>query len=411
MQMRQPPPSPAVLIGLETMQGLQAARILSRRGVPVVAVVEDPRHFNCTTRCCERIVPVTGDLVATLQFLGRRFDRPAVLFPCSDDSVLQVSRARQELKPWYQIRLPAAETVEMMIDKIRFYIFAREQGFSIPRTFVLDDEVDMEHALAKLTYPCILKPYYRDRGWNAQTSFKAFRASDGQELVALYRRYRPLTRRLIAQEWIAGPDSNLYSCNCYFDEKGEVQATFVARKLRQWPPHTGQSSLGEECRNDLVLEETLRFFRTAGFCGLGYLEMKRDERTGRHYLIEPNIGRPTGRSAIAEAGGVELLYTMYCDALGLPLPAQRVQQYRGVKWVHLRRDFQSALHDWRRGELTLGEWRRSWQGRKAYALFSWNDPAPFVGDLVRAGRLFLSREERQKRDFSRPLLAPAGDER
>ena len=40
---------------------------------------------------------------------------------------------------------------------------------------------------------------------------------------------------------------------------------------------------------------------------LGYVEAKRDVRTGRHYLIEPNIGRPTGRSAIAEAGGVELL--------------------------------------------------------------------------------------------------------
>lgn len=47
--------------------------------------------------------------------------------------------------------------------------------------------------------------------------------------------------------------------------------------------------------------------------------MKKDRRDGRCYLVEPNIGRPIGRLAIAEAGGVPLLYTMSCDAIGRPL--------------------------------------------------------------------------------------------
>jgi predicted ATP-grasp superfamily ATP-dependent carboligase len=131
--------------------------------------------------------------------------------------------------------------------------------------------------------------------------------------------------------------------------------------------------------------------------------MKRDERSGKYFIMEPNIGRPTGRSAIAEAGGVELLYTMYCDAVGWPLPGNLEQQYEGVKWIHLRRDFQSALHYGRHGELTLKEWWRSFRGRKAYALFSWSDPAPFVGDLQRAIRLFLSPQDRRKRDHRDPL--------
>ena len=188
----------------------------------------------------------------------------------------------------------------------------------------------------------------------------------------------------MAQEWIQGSDANLYSCNCYFDADSRPVVTFIARKLRQWPPETGTSCLGEECRNDYVLQETVRLFQSAGFRGLGYLELKLDERTGKHVIIEPNIGRPTGRSAIAEAGGVELLYAMYCSTVGWPLPANLRQKYAGVKWIHFRRDLQSALHYWRRGELTVRDWWRSWRGRKVDALFAWGDPAPFFADLKKA---------------------------
>jgi len=129
------------------------------------------------------------------------------------------------------------------------------------------------------------------------------------------------------------------------------------------------------------------------------VEIKRDARSGDYFIIEPNIGRPTGRSSIAEAGGVELLYTAYCDIVGLPLPERREQTYHGVKWISLRRDLQSAVYHWRSGNLTLREWRESVRGRKAYALFSWEDPGPSIGDLQRSVRLYLSPEERKKHDF------------
>jgi D-aspartate ligase len=109
--------------------------------------------------------------------------------------------------------------------------------------------------------------------------------------------------------------------------------------------------------------------------------MKRDERSGEHFFIEANIGRPTGGSAIAEAGGVELLYAMYCDAIAWPLPARLEQTYQGVKWLFLAEDLQSAYHYWRRGELSLAGWWRSLRGPKAYALLSWRDPGPAMGQL------------------------------
>jgi predicted ATP-grasp superfamily ATP-dependent carboligase len=216
----------------------------------------------------------------------------------------------------------------------------------------------------------------------------------------VYERNHEFADLLIAQEYIPGTSENLYSCNCYYDGNSKPVATFIARKLRQWPPETGESCLGEEIRNDEVLQETLNLFDSVGYRGLGYVEIKKDSSNGKYYIMEPNIGRPTGRSAIAEAGGVDLLYTMYCDALGRPLPDNRFQKYGNVKWIHFRRDLQSAVYYWRRGELTFGDWWRSVRGRKVDALFAWNDLGPFLGDLTRAIRLFLSPEERKKRDYS-----------
>jgi predicted ATP-grasp superfamily ATP-dependent carboligase len=157
--------------------------------------------------------------------------------------------------------------------------------------------------------------------------------------------------------------------------------------------------LGEEVRSDFVLEETLRLFRSVNYRGLGYVEFKKSSSNGQYYIVEPNVGRPTGRSAIAEAGGVEMLLTMYCDVVGLPLPEKREQKFSGAKWIDLRHDFQSALYYFRKGELSLTDWYRSWKGPKAHTYFAWSDPAPFFFDLMAIPRRLFVSEERKKREY------------
>jgi D-aspartate ligase len=320
------------------------------------------------------------DLVAALERLGHRFAERVVLFPCTDKSVRLISDHRAQLEGLYHIALPDPDTVDVLLDKAAFHEYASARGYRVPRTRVLADSDADEEAAEALTFPCSVKPAVKTPRWDAVAPAKAFRVTSPAELVALCGRLRAWAPVLVAQEWVEGDESSLYSCNCYFDRNSAPLVTFVARKLRQWPLDVGTSSLGEECRDDTVLDVTVGLFEEIGLQGLGYLELKRDERTGELVIIEPNVGRPTGRSAIAEAGGVELLYTAYCDAAGLPLPAERVQRYRGAKWIYWRADAQAAIIRWRRGELTLRDWRRSIRGPKYEAVLSWRDPVPFVLD-------------------------------
>jgi predicted ATP-grasp superfamily ATP-dependent carboligase len=300
-----------------------------------------------------------------------------VLILCADEAVALVSQHRGRLDANFHIALPDHATVETLMDKELFCRFAQEHGLAIPPTYILESRADVEAAARELSFPCVLKPPARYAPWALNVGRKAFRVESPDTLLSLYDRVACFAPKLIAQEWIEGGEGNLFSCNAYFDAASQPLATFVARKIRQWPPETGVSALGEEVRNDEVLAETIRVFQAADFHGLAYLEMKRDDRTGRMYIIEPNVGRATGRSAIAEAGGVELLQAMYCDVLGLRLPADLEQQYTGVKWIHLRWEFQAACVQWWNGSLGLREWWRDRRGPKAYAVFSWSDPLPF----------------------------------
>ena len=373
----------AVVIGLDSFTGLQSARILARRGVPVLGISEKPDHACAQTRVCRAKLAAgisDGAFVETLKHIAGTFNQPPVLYPCTDQAVLHISRQREQLQNSYRFALPDAETVELLIDKVRFYTFAMQEGFPIPRTHFLKNESEMEAVAEQMTYPCMMKPPLKSTAW-MQRAEKVIKIHNADDLRRVYRQMQPYAEIIMIQQWVNGGDTALYSMNGYFDLSGQPQATFVARKIRQWPIETGVSSLGEEVRNDTVLNESLKLFKYVNYRGLGYIEMKRDVRSGHHYIIEPNIGRPTGRSAISEAGGVALLYTMYCDLTGQPLPEERFQTYGNAKWIYLRRDLQSAYAYWKSGELNFMEWVQSMRGRKWYAVFSWSDPRPFFQDI------------------------------
>jgi D-aspartate ligase len=376
----------AVVVGLDNITGLQTARILADRGVRVYGVAANRRHFGARTNACVEVVESALSampLVDTLRHLGPRLgpDRP-VLVPCTDGAVWSLSRHRDELLDRFRLPLGDHDGVDLLMDKVRFADHARMQGLAAPRTEVLRSHADAVKAAEVLSWPSVVKPPVKAEEWLAQTSAKGIPVSGPEQLLDVYERVADWAPVLLAQEWVEGPEDGLFSCNAYFDSSGTPLVTFVARKLRQWPPKVGTSASGEECRNDEVLEETLRVFGSVGFHGLAYLEMKRDSRTGAMMIIEPNVGRPTGRSAIAEGGGVELVYTAYCDAAGLPLPSHRTQQYVGTTWLDVRRDVQAAVVGMRRGELTPREWLSSLRGPRTHAIWSRRDPRPFATDLA-----------------------------
>lgn len=378
-------PAPAVVVGLDCITGLQTARLLDARGIPVIGLVADRRHFCARTRVPRAIARTElrgAALVDALERLAGDLPGPAVLFPCTDAAVLAISGAAERLSGPYRFVLPAHDVVVRLMDKVPFAEHALAHDLPIPPTVILRSRAEALEAADRLAFPAVLKPGLKTAAWVAGTKAKAIPVRTSADLIETWERASAWTDVLIAQSWVPGGEDSLFSVNSYHDATGQHRVTFVARKIRQWPVDTGTSSLGEEVRNDEVRDIALRLFGSVPYRGLGYVEIKRDATTGRHLIIEPNIGRPTGRSAIAERGGVELLLSAYRDALGQDLPIEIEQRYCGVKWIYWRHDLQSAVVHARRGELAPGAWLRSVRGARIEAVGSRSDPGPFVADIV-----------------------------
>jgi D-aspartate ligase len=381
-----------VYVGLDSFPALATIRHLSSKGIPVIGIAQDKKDHNCKTNSVKEIIYTdksSEELIITLEKLGEKFSQKAVLITGEEPNVLVVSRYRERIDKYYHIIMPEKDFVEKLVDKILFIEYAQKTELPIPRSFIIKDDKEIYCAGDEISYPAILKPTIRSPKWVEHTKKKAFKVESKTELVKYYEEYKNFGSGFLVQEWIEGPDTNHYTCNLYFNRNSELLVTFVSKKIRQWPPETGQGSIGIEARNDTVLNETINLFSKLNWKGLGYLDMKFDDRLQKYLIVEPNILRPTGRSTTAEAGGVELIYTMYCDAAGLPLPQNRVQNYGNAKWVHLRRDFQAFLYHNKRGELTFKEWRNSLRGKKSHSLFSLKDPLPFIFDIIRVGKLYM----------------------
>ena len=387
--------APVVIVGIDDERGVHVARTMARHGIKTIAFAKNAKSVGARTRTCRKILVAntdSDDVINKLVELGESLTSKAVLIPCFDTVVSLISQHRDRLAGLYHLALPHADTIDLIRDKARFYEFAEANDYVVPRTVLLRGPDDLNEVSRQLRFPCIIKPAdSKSPRWQAVTHIKAFLADNETVLRELYERYRDAADILIVQEMVEGDDSSIYTCLGYYNAQSKPLIEFTSRKLRQWPPRTGVGCLAEEVRQDEVRETARRLLKQLQFRGLCSLEMKQDACDGKFYVIEANVGRPTGRSAHAEACGVELLLTLYCDAQGLPPPEQRIQSFERRKWINIRRDAMSSLSYWWRGELKFLEWWRSIQGDMSYALFSWRDPGPFLGEITNTFRRALKK--------------------
>lgn len=315
--------APAVVVGLD-LNGLGVVRSLHAAGVSVIALDTDLAKPTCATRCArvERVPSLAGPLLVD-SLLGLRalfFEKP-VLILTQESAVATVSGARAALEGAYRFALPDDALVRRLQDKLAFQEIVENMGLPIPRAARLEGEAGAAE-LGKLRFPCVLKPATRlaDHGDRLR---KAYRVDTACEALRLWQQMKPVARAAIVQEWIEGGDADVYFCLQYRPRDGGAPLSFSGRKLRQWPPLVGGTSAcvpapeAESALTDL----TNRFFSALGYTGLASLELKRDRRDGKLYLIEPTVGRTDHQEEIATLNGVNLPLAAYRDALGLaPLP-------------------------------------------------------------------------------------------
>ena len=310
----------AVVIGGE-LNGLGVVRSVARQRIPIIAVdTQSSRAALWSRYARSRVIrSFTGEeFVEDMVRLAREFDCPPVLLLTAEDAVHTVSENRDELSKWFRFRLPADENVKLLSSKAKFHDFALQHHFPVPRTAILENKSDLG-LLDQLGFPCVLKP---DDKRNVLTGHKE-RAVRVSSLCDARKRASAMLSTpggVVAQEWIDGPESNIYFTLFYRGAGGRVVGIFTGRKISCYPHDVGSTAIcvaAPEAREQLE-PMTLAFAERAGFDGMGSMEYKWDDNHNEFIMVEPTVGRTDWQEEIATLCGVNLPVAAYRHELGLP---------------------------------------------------------------------------------------------
>jgi predicted ATP-grasp superfamily ATP-dependent carboligase len=276
--------------------------------------------------------------------------------------------------------MPPTDLVEQLVDKTSFARLAEERGIPAPLTVCSCDVSGPRDAMARIPGPWLVKPSghhaWLDRTTQrSQGPKKALVAESPEALEALWAEVHGHTEDFVVQEYVPGGENEVYSFHAYLDGRGAVLGHFVGRKIRTFPREAGVSTYLELVIEPRVSALGLEVVRALGVVGPIKIDMKRDMRTGRFYVLELNA-RYNLWHYLGSACGVNLPLLAHADLTGDPC-APPVEQRTGIRWLSFGGDLRSFLRSYRpSGELDLVSWLGSLRGPKVHDVFAWKDPLP-----------------------------------
>ena len=203
-------------------------------------------------------------------------------------------------------------------------------------------------------------------------------ARDREELTRGYRRWRrPDVGNVMLQEYIPGTPETVWMFNGYFDEASTCKIGFTGRKIRQSPPYTGATTLGECLANPTV--HGTRPCASCASSGIAASSISAIASTRATASTSCSTSIPHRRDLPAVRGRQR----DGCAAGAVPRSHRSgsggATAPPGRRWVVELLDVMSTIVYRRRGDLTLGRWFRSFRGgvREA-AWFARDDLRPFL---------------------------------
>lgn len=255
-----------------------------------------------------------------------------VLILTSDKQVEFFNNHREFFEERFLVNEPDSFTIDALLNKPNFHVFAKKNGFLVPLTKFLFNTQDVQNL--HLKYPVFVKPAFK---WSNIS--KGQICNNYDEIVDLFQ----YTDKLVAQEIIPGPTKNIYTVYVYFYSDSNWQCTMTAKKIREWPTFGGTASCLELISDPEILKIAINFFKLLKYKGFGSLEIKMHENTGELYLIEATVGRVDENSDFVKVNGMNMPVIHYSHVTGINYPQETLIKFSRPKyWIHELLDFQSS---------------------------------------------------------------------
>jgi len=298
-----------------------------------------------------------------------------VLIPISTDSMVPISKHLDEFNAITKVPIPNYTSLEIALDKRKTLEFAQQNGILIPRTFVPNNEKELMGQSKELSYPVVIK--IRE-GSGAKGVVYANSPSD---LINKYKSLQNIDPHPLVQEYIRGQGYGVFAL---FNKNSKPRATFVHKRIREYPVTGGQSTFCESVKNPGMLKCGLKLLEKLNWYGLAMVEFKLDERDNKPKLMEINP-RFWGSMPLAIASGVDFPYLLYKLAINGDI--EPVTSYRtGVRTRFLFSDLFACYQNFRKrpdkGHAIWETLQPFFDKNVNEGLLTIDDPIPAIRHLV-----------------------------
>jgi D-aspartate ligase len=385
---------PVVVLNLFTHCGVTAVRSLGRLGVDVSCVHGDPRAPSLRSRYAQhRMIwdietETDEDSVQQLVDLAGAFADKPLLIPTEDHSCLFVDANSDELGEAYRFPSRPPGLARSLSNKESMYRLCREHRIPTPAVFVPESIDDARTFAVGADFPVMVKAL-DTRHFSAIPGAGKVVAKTADELIQAYSRLTDdSTRSVLFQEYIPGDASTVWMFNGYFNASSECLFGITGKKLRQYPPYIGQTSLGLCVRNDRVDETVLSLMKAVGYTGILDIGLRYDARDDQYKVLDVNPRVGSAFRLFVGDNGMDVVRALYLDMTGQDVPPAKARS--GRKWVVENYDLAASAKYLRDGALRVPDWVRSFRGVEEAAWFARDDISPWAAMWIDSARYAIA---------------------
>jgi len=322
-----------------------------------------------------------------LQEIASRIGRRSVLIPTTDGATMFVADFAPELRKHFIFPERSSELVRSLCSKRDMYFLARRLGIPTAQTLFPQSLTDAVQFAKLVTFPVMLKAIDGQRMWK-RVGKRMLIVHCEHELIDWYKQSEDAGEpNLMLQEYIPGTDDNVWMFNGYFDESADCLFGITGKKIRQYPPYTGSTSLGICLQNETVDQLTRGFMKAIRYRGALDIGFRYDGRDGQYKVLDVNPRIGSTFRLFVDAAGLDVVRALYLHVTGQHFEVSFPRW--GRKWLVEDADLVSCYRYYRDGNITFGQWVRSFEALDEKAYFGHGDALPCIAMLANNTRALV----------------------
>ncbi len=328
------------------------------------------------------------------------------LFPMEEETLLLIAKYRSEISRYTCLLIPDLQKIEFVRDKENLIRFAESHGIPVAKTYYIPPTLTLPRQgkgeewrnlppgvgetnkvalpldgggegggvnFSAIPVPAVIKPRI------SSGSFGIVYVKKKEDLASFYQSVHERYPFPLIQEYI--PDGGgTFGLSALFDEKSNVKAAFIHKKLRMYPVQGGPSTLREGVEHPQIMELGLSLLKSLNWVGIAMVEFKVDPRDGIPKLMEVNP-RFWGSLQLAIFSGVDFPYLILKMAKGEHFePVLHYTVGRRSRWL-LFGDILHFFNNPERFHLQPSFWE-FFDPNTCYDIISKQDPFPILGAMA-----------------------------